>query len=612
MTGTSLRDLLAAAEQAASPADYLSLSRRVASAADTLDLPRLRLAVLSSFTLEFCRPFLVVEGLRRGYLLDVYFGPHGQFEQQLADPASSLWGTHPDVLLVSMRPEDISPDAVARFHRSDGAEFQDLMEQVRSRVGNCHRLFRHRAAGPMLIANFAPPEVVPLGILDTNPVNTLTHSLAAANEAMSRLAASLSGTTVWDYAGLVRTAGAASWTDRRLWALGRIAVAAAHQPLLADHLVRTVNAALTRPAKCLVLDLDNTLWGGAVGDVGLDGIALGDDYPGNAYKEFQRTVLGLADRGILLAVVSKNDLEVAREAFERHPEMLIKWDDLAGTRINWRPKSENLRSLAEELNIGSDSLVLFDDNPVERAEVRAGAPEVNVVEAPVDPLYFARALSECGFFDQTGVSEEDRGRVGMYRQERERRDLAERHETVEEFLESLAMEAIVGLADKATLGRISQLVGKTNQFNLTTRRHTPAELESMAADPRHLVAWLRLGDRFGDQGLVAVGILSLDDGTARVDTFLMSCRVMNRGVEQAFMAYLAEEAIRLGCRVLVGEYRPTRKNGMVREFYPSLGFSMDEDSSDDSLKFRMDLTSAVVPWPDHIKRSCAAAGSVNA
>jgi FkbH-like protein len=347
--------------------------------------------------------------------------------------------------------------------------------------------------------------------------------------------------------------------------------------------------------------LDNTLWGGVIGDDGLDGIRLGDDWPGNPYKAFQRAVLGLRDRGIVLAVASKNDEAVAAEVFRRHPEMLIKWNDLAAVRINWKPKSVNLRSIADELNIGVDSLVLFDDNPVERAEVRAGIPTVGVVEVPADPVHYRRALMESGYFDQVGLSAEDFDRADMYRTDRARRDLEHTAQSVEEFLRNLEMEAVVAPATDATLGRIAQLIGKTNQFNLTTRRHKPADLSRMMETDQFFVAGLRLRDRFGDQGLIAVAILERKGDSGWLDTFLMSCRVMNRGVERAMLAYLAEQARVMGCNRLIGEYRPTDRNRMVEGLLPEVGFIRDGENGGGIL-WRLDLAEGSLPWPGHIRR----------
>ncbi|HEX9729007.1 MAG TPA: HAD-IIIC family phosphatase [Gemmatimonadales bacterium] len=585
------------------PADYMRLARQV-TAGDGEPLEPVRVACLSSYSLGFVEPFLVVEGTRFGLRVVPYFGEFGQFEQVLADPESRLYAFAPDVLVLALRPEDLDPDAVTRFHASGGTRLRALAREAVERLARCTAMFRERATGPVLVANFAAPADPPMSLFDANLTESVAGTIVTANAELASAIHAHAGAVVWDYAGLVAATGSTRWTDRRLWALGRIPVSAECQPLMARHLARTIRASRRPPAKCLVFDLDNTIWGGVVGDDGVEGIRLGDDYPGNAYKALQRSALALNDRGILLAVASKNDEEVVRNVFREHPEMLLSWEHLAAARINWQPKSQNLRAIADELNIGSDALVFFDDNPVERAEVRRNAPEVGVIEVPTDPLDYVAALADAFQFDQLALSEEDRGRSDMYQRERQRRALATGAESVEDFLASLDMVAQVGQAGQATLGRIAQLVGKTNQFNLTTRRHSQADLQAMADDPNGVVAWLRLRDRFGDQGLVAVGVLRVAERQAVIDTLVMSCRVMNRHVERALVAYLNEHAARLGCDGIVGEYIPTKKNAMVRDLYPALGFApMEGDGVERFVKLVGDDACA---WPAMIAREDAA------
>lgn len=580
-------------------ADYLRVARSLRTG-PVAELRPFRLALLSSHTLNVVEPYLMVEAARAGLQLEVYFGAFGQFEQELADPASPLHTFAPNALVLALRPEDIDADAVVRYHATGGERFEQLAGTLVERLQRCVTLFREQSSAPVLMANFAEPAITPLGVFDAGAAS-LVAAYGRINERLRRGTSDHAGTVIWDYAGLVRSRGTAAWTDQRLWALGRIAVGATNQPALARHLVRTI-AGVTRPsAKCLVLDLDNTLWGGVIGDDGLEGIALGDDYPGSVFKAFQRRVLALMDRGVLLAVVSKNDPDVVERAFREHPEMLIGWDQLAASRINWRPKSINLREIADELNLGADALVMFDDNPVERAEIAANAPEVKVIDVPVDPLQFEMALAECAYFDQPGLSNEDRTRNASYQQERQRREFGQRCATVTEFLYSLEMEACIDAGSRPTLSRVAQLVAKTNQFNLTTRRHAEADIAAMSTHPDYRVASLRLRDRFGDQGLVAVGILARRNGDAVVDTFLMSCRVMNRGVEQALMAHLVAEARRMGCDRVIGDYVPTRRNGLVQDFYSRMGFA-GVAAEEGVARYALDLREETVMWPDVIRR----------
>jgi FkbH-like protein len=582
------------------PSEYQRLAREI-EVSRRHGMEPLRIAMLTSSTVNLLRPVMIVEGARLGFALDFFAGDFGQLEQPVLDSNSLLYSAPRDVLVLAFQPADLVPDVFDRYYASTGRDLDTLCAELTDRLVAAARAFRNNTGRPILVANFALPAALPLGPFDAGDPNGLTHRLAAHNEALTRRLHGETDVYVWDFAGLVRAAGSAAWTDARLQLLARVTVASERQPILARHLIRTISALRRPPAKCLVLDLDNTLWGGVVGDDGVEGLHLSDDWPGSPYKAFQRAVLGLRDRGILLAVASKNDEAVAATAFRTHPDMLIKWEDLAAVRINWDLKSTNMRAIAEELNIGPDALVLFDDNPVERAEVCAGLPEARVIDVPVDPTRYREALFASGHFDQLGLSAEDRERADMYRVERQRSILKQEAPSLADFLESLEMEAEIGTAGRQTLGRIAQLIAKTNQFNLTTRRHTPADLARMAASDDTVVAWLRLRDRFGDQGLIGVGILTRQESDACLDTFLMSCRVMNRGVERALMAYLIEHAAAKGCRRVLGEYLPTPKNHMVAGLLPELGFAPNGRSGNGS-SWMLELGAGVHIWPEHIRR----------
>ena len=399
------------------------------------------------------------------------------------------------------------------------------------------------------------------------------------------------------------------WTDPKLWYMARSGCSSENMPLLARQVARAAASLLRPPAKCIVLDLDNTLWGGVLGDDGPHNIKLGDDYPGNVFKDFQAALLGLRSRGFLLTIASKNDQQTVLDLLDTHPEMLLKREHFAAIRANWESKCESLRAIATELNIGLDSLVFVDDNLVERAAVRAELPMVHVVELPIDPLGYSQALADVPALDRPRLLDEDRRRAEMYQGEAHRNRVQQQAGTVEEFLQGLEMTAEVGLCDLHTLDRVHQLVQKTNQFNLTTRRYGIDEMRQFMESPRAAVAWLRLADCYGDSGLVCVGIArAMDDDTWEIDTLLMSCRVMGRQVEHAFLAYLAEIARDEGARRLRGIFRPTAKNGPVKDFYAAHGFSelSEKPSSADSggeIIYEIDLATRALPWPAVIRRT---------
>lgn len=577
------------------PAQYQALSRKLSS--ETGALQSLRLVLLSTYTTDLFTPFLRVEGARHGFMVDAWHGGFGQLEQAVLGEAWRAPEGTPEALVLAMRLEDLEPDAVVRL-RADRDAFDTLAQDALTRIGTILEQFRSRSTGPAFVANFALPWPRPLGVFDAGDPASLTHRVHTLNRALLEVLSDHPSTFVWDYAGLVSSRGEEGWTDPRLWSLARAPVAAAHQPALGAHMMRTLAGALRPTAKCVVVDLDETLWGGVVGDDGLRGIRLGDDHPGNAFKAFQRALLALRDRGVLLAVCSRNDEDVAREAIETHPEMLLRWDDFSAARINWNRKGQNLREIAEELNIGLDSLVFFDDNPVEREEVRQTVPEVHVVEVPTDPTGYVRALADTAALDAPVVTDDDLQRADFYASQAAR-TAAAAEQSPEAFLHSLDMRATMGELDPSTSMRISQLVGKTNQYNLTTIRYTQSELEKLADAPDSAVWWIRLEDRYGDLGLVCVGVLRTEDRAATIDSLVLSCRAANRGLEQAMVSHLASVAAERGCTSLIGLYAPTPRNSVVRELYDRLGFDLSsEDSS--GRQYHLELSERSIDPPDFL------------
>jgi FkbH-like protein len=344
-------------------------------------------------------------------------------------------------------------------------------------------------------------------------------------------------------------------------------------PLYAEHVCRLLAAALGKSKKCLVLDLDNTVWGGVIGDDGLAGIVLGQGSPrGEAHLAVQAAALALRDRGIVLAVSSKNDDTIARQPFREHPEMLLREDHIAAFQANWQDKASNLRAIAQTLNIGLDALVLLDDNPAERLQVREALPEVGVPELPPEPELYVRTLLAAGYFESVQFTAEDRERAAQYQANAARSAMLGSATDLQSHLASLQMQAHMAPFDEVGRARISQLINKTNQFNLCTRRRSEAEVAALESMPGTLTMQVRLTDRFGDNGIIAVVVGMPDDNAWILDTWLMSCRVLNRGVERAMLNVIVARARAYGLKRLLGHYQPTEKNALVRDHYARLGF----------------------------------------
>ena len=528
-----------------------------------------RLALLGSSTLGHLIPALRVAGLRAGLWLDVYEGGYGQTHQELDDPRSGLHAFRPETVLFAIDAERLSADtSLERLH-------EDLTALWR----------KARAAGMSVLQQTAlpaPPEL--MGSNEHRLPGSRAAFLAQVNSALREWADSENVDLVALDAAAARD-GLAAWRDPVLWARSKQEVRPAAAPMYGELVVRVLAARLGRSRKCLVLDLDNTLWGGVIGDDGLSGIVLGQGSAlGEGFLAVQAYAKALSQRGIILAVCSKNDEANAWEPFDKHPEMILRRQDISCFVADWNDKAANIRLIAERLNIGLDSLVFLDDNPFERTRVREALPMVAVPEIPDEPALVPDVLAAAGYFEAVALTDEDRARTQQYVGNTKREALRGSASDLGAYLASLQMRLIWGRFDAANKQRIVQLINKTNQFNLTTRRYTEADYDAFANDPAIIGLHLRLIDRFGDNGLIAVVIAKAEGDAQLIDTWLMSCRVLGREVEQATLALLASQARARGARRLIGEYSPTAKNGMVRDLYPRLGFVETDEN-----RFVLDL-----------------------
>ncbi len=535
-------------------------------------LRRVRVAIVSTFTAEFLRPYLIVAGAQRGLLVQPVFGPYGQLEQELFNAASGALSSAPDVVLIASRLEDLAPALVDHAVGLDGRDVEGALQQTVARIEALALGLRRVSTAPLFVFNAVEPKLLPLGLASTLHLPSTSAVVEQFNAALAALARRQTGVFVFDVSRVALEVGLENWADPKLQYMARVPYGASGARAIAQRLARYVRATVSPPCKCLVLDLDNVLWGGVLGEDLMAGIKLGADYPGNVFRAFQRQVLALRERGILLAIASKNDEADARQVLERHPDSLLRPEHFAAMQIHWQDKATSLRAIARDLNIGTDALAFFDDNPVERQWVKSQLPEVVVIAVPESPLGYAAALDESGAFDQLQVIEEDARRAAMYGEERQREVVRQRTPGVDEFLHDLGTRLRIGQVGADVLPRVVQLLGKTNQFNLTTRRHGAGELQRLLDDGA-VAMWLRAADRFGDHGLVGVAIaVPGPEGAWRIDTLLLSCRVLGRRIEDAFLATLRMAVKSRGGRQLIGEYLPTAKNHIVADFYRDRGF----------------------------------------
>ncbi len=572
---TMLSDILRDLEPM--PSAYLSAARRIETG--TFDaLKPVNVGVLSTFTSDILRPYIIVESAVMGLLARSYFAPFNQFEQQVFDSSSRLYESSLDFVVFAMRLEEIAPRLVTRFMALSSGDIDSELRGIEGRLQSLVEGVRRSTKATVLVFNFAGPDFLAAGLADSFLESSQASVIQRANESVASICRKLQGVYVFDYARAVYDFGLRHWYDPKLWHLGRIPFGVGAQIEMSRWLARYLRAICFPPCKCLVVDLDNTLWGGVLGEDGLGGIALGEDYPGNVYKNFQRRLLSLQDRGVLLAVASKNNENDVLEVFRKHPDCVLKAEDFAALQIGWQDKATSLTAISKELNIGTDALAFFDDSPVEREWIRSQMPEVTVIEVPKTPLGFAHALDKSGAFDLVSISAEDRKRAEMYQREQERKQLQTHSTSLEEFLERLDITATIGRVDPETLPRVTQLIAKTNQFNLTTRRYTPSEFQTII-DSGAVALWLRVADRFGDNGLVGVAVAVPENAKQwLIDTFLLSCRVIGRQVETALLSLLLRQIQERGGRKVIGEYISTAKNRVAAEFYQKHGFDRADDN----------------------------------
>lgn len=597
-------DLFLELDRRPTVAAYTDAARRLESLSS--DLRPARVALLASFTVEPLVSFLAVEAARKGFRAEVYVAPFNSVAQELLDPGSGCARHRPDIVFIAQLLEDLAPAIVEGFLELRAADVEAAIGQAVADVWEPIARFRSSSSAVCVVSNFAQRAFPLLGIHEAEAGATQTAAIRRLNAALASRLAGEAGVHVLDFDRVCADVGYRRWRNDTGWYLGRAALAAETLIELARVAGAFLRATLAAPRKCLVVDLDDTLWGGVLGEVGPEGIALGSDYPGNAYRDFQKALLDLRRQGVLLAVASKNDHDDAMRALREHPEMVLRPEHFAALRVNWRTKPENLIEIASELNLSLDSLVFFDDNPAERALMRERLPQVETLEVPGDPFGYARKLLESRCFDKVSLTAEDLERGDMYRAQRERRELESSAGDLTAFYRRLEMVAEIEPLCDLSFQRVHDLLQKTNQFNLTTRRHPQAALRAFAEDPDTEVWTLRLRDRFGDNGLVGVAIVRSGKETAVVDTFLLSCRVIGRTVETALLANVAERARRRGLRRLIGVTRRTEKNAPFLDFYARHGFR-EIETVDPEKRWALDLAAIPFAHPDYIRLPSVAA-----
>lgn len=552
---------------------------------------RTSLLIISSSTANYFVEALCASALRAGILLECRVVEYEDPESWLEANATTFAANPPDITLLALDRRTFNLRAKIGDAEAARACISHAVDRARHIIDRLTAMTRH----PVIVQTIAGGAEDPQSSMDAWLPGSPRHLAVEFNRTVAEATRECSA-MLFDVAAIANLVGHATWHAGRYWYAAKLPFAPECVPLYCYRLVQLLSAMLGKSRRVLVLDLDETLWGGIVGDDGMDGLVLGPGSArGEAHLEVQRMARRYRERGIVLCVSSKNDEQIAREAFRRHPEMLLREPEIALFRVNWSDKASNIASLAEALDLGLEAFVLLDDNPVERKQVRDALPGVAVPELPADPSEWLPVIQAAAYFEQVSFSTEDEARTEYYRANALRSVQAQTIGDHRKFLESLQMQMSVAPFDSVGRARIAQLIAKSNQFNLTTRRYSESEVAALARAPGCECLQIRLQDVFGDNGMISVIVCRKDALFWDIDTWIMSCRVLGRGVEQAALALIVERARAAGAQELRGTYIPTAKNGLVRDHYAKLGFAKTEERPNGETTWKLPLQGFVSP-----------------
>lgn len=539
---------------------------------------KIRIGFLGSFTINGLPETIQVKCADKKIGCTVYSAGYNQYPQEILNPESQLYKFVPNITFLILDTKNILDNLYYSPYSLTVSQRKDFIEKKSNELINLIRIFIDRTKSKIVITNFCIPTYSPYGIYETKMEYGLKEMIMDLNTQIEKMIQNEPSAFVYDFNSFVTRYGKENVFNYKQYFFGNMQVALDFIPYLAEDFMAYVKASVGINLKCIVLDLDNTLWGGVVGEEGFDGIHLGPTPPGNAFVEFQKYLLALNRRGIILAINSKNNPDDAFEVIRNHPYMILREENFATMKINWNDKVSNMKEIAEDLNIGLDSMVFFDDDPVNREYMRTNLSEVLTVNLPTDPAYYADTLLKMNDFDVLAITEEDTKRGAMYLQDKNRKDLEKTASNLDEFLKQLDIKLKIKKSNEFTIPRISQLTLKTNQFNLTTRRYQEEDIRRFSQNKSMLIGCVQVEDKFGDNGITGAFIVNKDSPTEwTIDTFLLSCRVMGRGVEQGILGYILEHAKAEGVKKVRGQYIQTKKNKPCEGFLVESGFVQKGD-----------------------------------
>jgi FkbH-like protein len=536
----------------------------------------IKVGLLSSFTINGLAETIRVKCDQIKVSCSTYVSSYNQYNQEILNSNSELYQFNPDITFLIIDSKDIFKDLYYFFYEKSPDERRKFVEIRVEEIVNLVNSFIKKSNSKLVISNLPIAVYSPLGIVDSKEYG-ISQMIIDFNNKLVSLLKDEPSVYVFDFMAFTSKFGEINISKPHNNFIGDIKISFDYLPYLAEEFIGYIKPLLSLNRKCIVLDLDNTLWGGIVGEDGFDNIKLSPEPPGNIYVEFQKHLLALHQRGIILAINSKNNPEDAFKVIREHPNMILHEEHFAAIKINWNNKIQNMKEIAEEINIGLDSMVFLDDDPVNREIMKIALPQVLTIDLPQDPSFYVSVIQSLNDFNVLKMTEEDKKRGEMYLQQKRRNDLKSKTTNLEEFLDKLEIKVTIKKADNSTIPRISQLVLKTNQFNLTTKRYPEEKIRSFVEDSQMLVGCAQVGDKFGDHGLTGVFIVKLSTQKEwHLDSFLLSCRVIGREVEYAIMSFIISEAQRAGVSRILAEFVPTEKNASIKDFLEQCGFERGE------------------------------------
>jgi FkbH-like protein len=537
---------------------------------------KLKVAILPSFTLNGLDEIFHVKCSEIGIRYQSYVAGYNQYNQEILNPKSDFYNFSPDITFLILDIRNLLGDYFYFPYSISAAERKSLVKEKINELENLILQFKNNSSSKLVITNFNVPSYSPNGIIETKSEFGFHEMIHELNKSLKNIAKNQNSIYVYDFNQFVSNHGEKNIFDYKQFHIGDIQIAFNYIPYFAHELMGYVKPMFGINRKCIVLDLDNTLWGGIVGEDGFDGIELGQTSNGKAFVEFQKQLLSLWQQGVILAINSKNNFDDAMKVIRDHPDMILREKHFASIQINWDDKAQNLKQIAAEINIGLNSIVYFDDDKINQERIKQEFPEVLTMEIPNDPSQYSSMLTDLNDFNVLQKTEEDTKRGEMYAQQRQRKQFENTISNLDQFLKQLDIKVKIKKSSEFLTPRISQLTLKTNQFNLTTRRYQEEEIRKFSKDENFVVGCVQVLDKFGDNGITGVYIVKKNETSWILDTFLLSCRIIGRGVEDVMLSHILKDAKNNGVKEFKAEFISTTKNKPAENFLSEFGFKKQD------------------------------------